>query len=359
MDQTSFASKPAVPCVDQLKDGPGVSRVDPADPAAAYFQLLAKMRTPLTLRDIMIQPVRTGYISRAIDPKDLPPSAEQLYPDVVVSEIYVPSTMGPIRCQVFRPPGEEIRPMMLYAHGGGFTVGGSEDTAYITSRIAWENRMVVVSVNYRLAPEWPFPAGLDDCCAVLRWMREHGKEAGGDPSWIAVAGDSAGGNMAAALPIKARDEGAAPPEAAVLLCPITDFFVEQYDSFERLAPLGIIYDTAFVGYIRGAYVVHHRNWSHPHVSPARADLRGYPPTLIVSGTADPIVDDNRAFARKLRESGNSDVEHFVREGMPHGYYFFPGLLKEGDEAFAAVAQFLQRRIGLEQDKIALGASAQE
>ena len=107
-------------------------------------------------------------------------------------------------------------------------------------------------------------------------MREHGTEIEGNPEQIAVGGDSSGGNFAAVLPLKAQDEKVRPPEAAVLLCPLTDFFVEQYKSFERLAPLGIIYDTAFIGYVRGAYVVHYRNWSHPHVSPARGDLRFYP-----------------------------------------------------------------------------------
>jgi acetyl esterase len=292
----------------------------------------------------MIQPVCHGYISQAIDPADLPPSAEELYPHIAVSDVYVPSSAGPVRCQVYKPPADEPLPMMLYAHGGGFTVGSSEDTAYITSRMASENKMTVVSVNYRLAPEWPFPAGLDDCAAVFNWLRENGLKIGGNPAWIAVGGDSAGGNMAAALPIKIRDEGGRPPEAAVLLCPITSFFVEEHESFERLAPLGIIYDTAFVGYIRGAYAVHHRNWSHPHVSPALADLRGYPPAIVVSGTADPIVDDNLAFVKKLRDSGNQHVVSFLRERMPHGYYFFPGLLKEGDEAFEAIAEFLTRRI---------------
>lgn len=344
MDRKSVRVKPDAPCVDQRTDGPGVSRIDGSDPAAAYYDLLASMRSPLTLREIMIRPVRTGYISHDLDPSEVPPSADKLYPDVIVSTIYVPSPSGPIRCQVFRPPEPGGQPMMLYVHGGGFTVGSSEDTAYITSRIASESRIVVVSVNYRLAPEWPFPAGLDDCCAVLGWMRAHGQEIGGNTSWIGVGGDSAGGNLAAALPIKARDENITPPEAAVLLCPITDFHVEHYASFELLAPLGIIYDTAFVGYIRGAYAVHHKNWSHPHVSPALADLRGYPPTLVVSGTADPIIDDNHAFVRKLQESGNERVEHFVRERMPHGYYFFPGLLKAGDEAFAAVSRFLQGRV---------------
>ena len=200
---------------------------------------------------------------------------------------------------------------------------------------------MVVSVNYRLAPEWPFPAGLDDCFAVPGWLREHGSAIGGNPATIAVGGNSSGGNIAAALPLKAVAERARPPEAAILLCPLTDFFVEQYESFESLAPLGIVYDTAFVGYIRGAYVVHHQTWSHPHASPARGDLRHYPPVLIVSGTKDPMIDDNRAFAEKLRAAGNEHVEMFVRDGMPHGYYFFPGLLKEGDEAFAAVGRFLQ------------------
>jgi acetyl esterase len=344
MNHDISGGRPSGTAVDQLADGPGVSHIDPSDPAVRYFQLLAKMRTPLTLREIMIQPVRNGYISHAIDPADLPPSAETLYPDIVVSEIHIPSAVGPVRCQVYRPPGTEPLPMMLYAHGGGFTIGRSEDTAYITSRIAWESGMTVVSVNYRLAPEWPFPAGLDDCAAVFAWMREHGREIGGSPSWIAVGGDSAGGNIAAALPIRIRDDGGRGPDAAVLMCPITNFFVEEHESFERLAPLGIIYDTAFVGYIRGAYAVHHSNWSHPHVSPALADLRGYPPAIVVSGTADPIVDDNFAFVRKLQESGNEHVMFFVRERMPHGYYFFPGLLKEGDEAFAAVAAFLKVRI---------------
>src|SRR5215470_19577883 len=93
--------------------------------------------------------------------------------------------------------------------------------------------MVIVSANYPLAPEWPFPACLDDCLAVLQWMQKNGATLGGDGTGIAVGGDSAGGNLAAALVIKARDEGVSSPQAAVLLAPITDFFFEQHGSFER------------------------------------------------------------------------------------------------------------------------------
>jgi acetyl esterase len=143
----------AAPFVDQLPDGPGVSTIDPADPAAPMYRLLAMLRSPVTLRDLMIHPVRSGYIGQGgpIDEALLPKSAAELYPDVRVSELDVPSSLGRIRCQVFSPPaaagepGRRLRPMMLYLHGGGFTVGQSEDTAYITSRIAADNAMVVVS----------------------------------------------------------------------------------------------------------------------------------------------------------------------------------------------------------------------
>jgi acetyl esterase len=328
--------------VGERHDGPGVSHIDPNDPAAPAYRLLARLRSPLTLREMMIEPVRKGYIGdHPIDPKELPLTAAELYPDIAVSEILIPSPAGPVCCDVYTPPGKaNARPLVLYLHGGGFTIGRATDTAYITSRIAKENGAIVVSADYRLAPEWPFPAGLDDAIACLRWLREHAGSLGGDPARIAIAGDSAGGNMAAALPLRARDEGLKPPEAAILLCPLTDFFFEKYPSFDRLAPLGIVYDMAFAGFIRGAYAVHYNLWSHPHVSPMLGDLKGYPPALIVSGGHDPVIDENTAFAARLRAAGNGFVEHFVRQGMPHGYYFFPGIFREGDEAFAAVQRLI-------------------
>lgn len=329
------------PFVDGLPDGPGLSTIDGADPAAPYFRLLSHLRSPLTLRELMIRSVRSGYIGQGgpPDPALMPPGAADLYPHVAVEALVVPSPAGPIRCQLFAAPGpRHDRPVLVYLHGGGFTVGASEDTAYITSRIADETGMLVVSVNYRLAPEWPFPSGLEDVFAVFSWLRGHAGEIGGDASRILAGGDSAGANLAAALPHKARDAGVRPPEGVILLCPITDFNVERYASFERLAPLGIVYDTAFVGYIRGAYVVRHALWSHPHVSPALGDLNAYPRTLIVAGEVDPVIDDNRAFADKLAAAGR-EVHLTVGPRMPHGYYFFPKLLPEGEEAFAAIRRF--------------------
>jgi len=348
MTTAQVSGEPPVLPVDKRTDGPGVSSYDTDAPAAPMYRLLAEMRSPVALRDLMILPVRTGYIGqdRQLDPATLPRSAAEVFPDIKVDEAFLPSPDGPIRCQTFRrADAAASQAMLLYVHGGGFTVGQSEDTAYITSRLAWENDLTVVSVNYRVAPEWPFPSGLTDCLEVLRWLRANGGELGGDPARIAVAGDSAGGNFSAVLPLMARDNGVTPPDAVIMLCPITDFFFEQHPSFERLAPLGIVYDTAFIGFIRGAYAPSYQTWSHPHVSPIKGDLKGYPPALMVSGTADPLLDDNRAFVAKLRAAGNAHVDHLVRDGMPHGYYFFPDMFPDGDIAFGAMLTFLKTHLG--------------
>jgi acetyl esterase len=345
MAEFSFRATQGTP-VDQRTDGPGVTRIDPADPAAPLYQLLAKIRSPLTLRDTMILPVRTGYIGQ-----DHPSGAaalphwDHMFPEVVVEQIGVPSPAGPIRCQVYRPgPTANNRPLMVYVHGGGFMVGRSEDTDYMTRKICGQNDVIVVSVNYRLAPEWPFPAGIDDCLAVYRWLRANGGELGGDPARIGVAGDSSGANFAAALPLRARAQGVAPPDVSVMFGPVPDLCFEEHESFNRLAFTGVVYDAAFMGFARGAYC-RYAERTHPHVSPLRADLTGFPPAMIIVGTHDPLVDSCRAFARKLQDAGVAHVELFVREGMPHGFYFFPGLFREEEEAFIAVSGFLRRHLG--------------
>jgi acetyl esterase len=331
--------------VDRRTDGPGVTRIDAADPAAPMYQLLAKLRKPVALRDIMLHPVRTGYAGQDLPEVStvLPPWNRQ-FPDVAVGEIRVPSPAGPIRCQTYRRTDGAQRPVVVYCHGGGFMVGCSEDTDYMTRRICSAAGVVVVSVNYRLAPEWPFPAGLDDCLHVYRWARSHAHEVGGDSRWVGVAGDSSGGNFAAALPLAARDHGLPIPDATVMFGPVVDFRFEEYESFERLAVTGVVFDAAFMGFARGAYC-RYAEWNHPLVSPIRGDLRGYPPALVVVGTHDPMVSSCRAFADALRAAGSTASELMVRDGMPHGFYFWPGVFPVDEaEAYAAVGRFLGRHL---------------
>ena len=338
---------PRGPYVTDLPHPPGCSQIDPADPAFPIYRLLSELRSPVTLRELMIGPVRTGYIGKPGDPPPahLPPSAAELFPEVVCGEIGVRVPDGVVFCRSYLAPDANAknRPVILYFHGGGFTVGTSADTATITSRLARDTGAVVVSVEYRMAPEWPFPFAVEDCFAVYDVFRREAGRVGGDPERIVVAGDSAGGNLAAVLPLVARDRGVPLPAGAILLCPITDFHAEDHPGFERMAARGIVYDTAFFGFIRGAYLLRKENWSHPYASPARGNLAGFPPTLVVCGSADPIVEDNLAFVDKLRRAG-ARVDCFERAGMPHGYYFFPGLVPEGDEALDAVAEFVRNLV---------------
>jgi len=213
------------------------------------YQLLARLRKPVALRDIMIRPVREGYAGQDLpDAATVLPPWSQLFPGQTVSEVRVPSHAGPIRCQIYRPAADVTgRPVVVYCHGGGFMVGCSEDTDYVTRRICSAAGVVVVSVNYRLAPEWPFPFGLDDCLEVYRWGAVARPRGRGDPRRVGVAGDSSGGNFAAALPLRARDRGLPSPDATVMFAPFLDFRFEEYESFERLAVTGIVFDAAFMG----------------------------------------------------------------------------------------------------------------
>lgn len=337
----------ASPDVDRRTDGPGITRIDAADPAAPMYQLLARLRKPVALRDLMLHPVRYGYAGQDLpDTATILPPWSHRFPGMVVDEVRVPSPAGPIRCQTYRPAADSAGlPVVVYCHGGGFMVGCSEDTDYVTRRICAAAQVVVISVNYRLAPEWPYPTGLDDCLQVYKWARAHASEIGGDSARVGVAGDSSGANFAAALPLRIRDRGLPMPDASVQFAPVLDMRFEEYDSFERLAVTGVVFDAAFLGFARGAYC-RYAEWSHPHVSPVRGDLRGYPPTLVIIGTHDPLIDSCRAFADTLRSAGGTGVELLVAEGMPHGFYFWPGVFpKEEADTYASVGVFLRRYVG--------------
>ncbi|TFV57358.1 alpha/beta hydrolase [Mycobacterium sp. PS03-16] len=326
----------------------GLSYVAPDDPALPMYRVIANNRQPVALRDLMIAPVRSGYIGdgHQPDPALVPPSGVDAVPDVDVDMVYLPVRDGVARCQLYRPssaPDGERLPVIVYFHGGGFTVGASEDCDFLARKLSFTNSALVVSANYRSAPEFMFPTPLDDAYDVYRWVAAHGDQLGGDTTWIAVAGDSAGSNLAAALPLRCRDDGGRVPDAVVMLGAMPDFQFERWESFRTQAPRGIVYDMAFAGFIRGAYVGPTR-WDHPYVSPIEGDLTGYPPAVITAGTHDPIVDSARAFAERIRAAGGRTVDYFP-DGMPHGYYFFPGVHPEENTAYEIVAKALAGPFG--------------
>ena len=319
-----------------------LSYIDPDDPAMPMYRVIANNRRPVALRDLMIAPVRSGYIGDGgqPDPTLIPPSGAEAIPGVEVDQVYLPVRDGVARCQLYRPiasPAGAL-PAIVYFHGGGFTVGSSEDCDFLARKLAVTNDALVISANYRSAPEFAFPVPFDDAFDVYAWIVERGADLGADTAKIVVAGDSAGSNFAAAIPLRARDAGVRMPDATVMLGAFADFQFERWPSFRKLAPRGIVYDMAFAGFIRGAYVGT-TAWDHPWVSPIEGELAGYPPAVVVAGTHDPIVDSARAFSARIRAAGGRTVEYFP-EGMPHGFYFFPGVHPEEDVSYRIVAEAL-------------------
>lgn len=227
-------------------------------------------------------------------------------------------------------------PFYLDLHGGGWRLGG--DHLFHEQVLALAGRIpaIVVSVDYRLAPEYPFPTPLEDCRTALHWIVEHGESIGGDPTRIAIGGSSAGANLAAALALRARDEGG--PEIAFeyLEMPATDLSgTRQWRSYDETGDrYGLkvsSLETMFEDYVPDP-----RARIHPYVSPLlEGDLSGLPPTLVVTALFDPLRDQGEAYARRLEDAGVR-VELHREEGALHGFVGSPARARR-IQAMAAAA----------------------
>jgi len=287
---------------------------------------------PVT-KKMMVDGLRKGFSF----PKTLP---SDYYPDVTMTEMSIPGGQPDVqtRCIVYTPSVANP-PILLYIHGGGWSLESADDYANLLKKLSSLSCFLIFAIDYRLAPEHPFPAGLEDCAAAYRWLREYGGQLKADPKKIVVGGDSAGGNLTPALALKLKEVGEPLPDGLLCLCPVSDFYFEKYDSWRRLAFDGIVFDAAFLGFVRGGYV-NCELWDHPLVSPLYGDLKGLPPTCLIAGGEDSLCDDNRAFAKKLQESGVK-IDFKLYEHMPHAFYCFTGLIPQEQESLEQMTRFLK------------------
>ena len=229
--------------------------------------------------------------------------------------------IGELPARLYRPvPGPA--PLVVYLHGGGWTVGSLESHDRMCRRLADGSGAAVLAIDYRLAPEHPWPASVDDTVAALRWVAS-GPACGPDglgqaPTAVAVAGDSAGGTLAALGCLRLRDEyPPALPDLQVLLYANTDLTGAQPSIREKATGWGL--DAATVRFFNSQWVPDPARWADPAVSPLHApDLSGLPGALVVSAEHDPLRDESEAYARRLRDAGVA-VELRREPGLIHGF----------------------------------------
>lgn len=250
----------------------------------------------------------------------------------------IPRAGGSIPARVYWPSTAADLPLVVYYHGGGFTIGDLVTHDNICRRLARDAGAVVVSVDYRLAPEHSFPAAPDDAYDAVLWAAEHARELGARGDLIAVAGDSAGGNLAAVTALRARDRGKPAIIFQLLVYPRVDLTGYETQSWRDLD--GFFLSKRTADFFRNAYIPDARNYADPYASPLLApDHRGLPPALVITAEFDPLRDEGEAYARKLA-TARVPARSSRYPGVIHG---FLGLrfCRKSDLAFREVTAALR------------------
>ena len=259
---------------------------------------------------------------------------KQDIPVAAVTNLSIPGPAGPIPARHYRPVDGDGEPVLVFYHGGGQVVGDLETHDDLCRQICREGGLHVLSVEYRLAPEHKAPAGSDDAFTAFRWALDHAAEMGADAGRVAVGGDSAGGNLAALVALRARDEGIRLPAVQLLFYPVTNWSGETRS--RTLFARGFFLNSADLRFcnekfVDGAQV----DAADPRVSPLLADdLSGLPPAMVLTAGFDPLRDEGRQYADALRAAGVT-VDYREFGSLIHGFANFFAL---GGGSATAVAE---------------------
>jgi acetyl esterase len=250
---------------------------------------------------------------------------------------------GDVPLRIYTPAGAGSRGAVLFIHGGGWTIGSAAAYDPIAKITAAGADAVVVSVDYRLAPEHPFPIPYDECWAALQWLTTNAADLGVDPERIAVMGDSAGGNLAAVLALRARDEGGPALAAQILIYPVTDPDLDRGSYVEN--GIGYFLERSTMQFFWDSYTAGGADATDPRLAPLRAEsLSGLPPALVVTAEFDPLRDEGEAYAAALAAAG-VDVEQQRYDGMIHGFAMMPIAVAAGADALTQATRAIRRAFG--------------
>ncbi len=242
---------------------------------------------------------------------------------------------GQIKLRVYTPEGKAPFPVLVFFHGGGWVLGDLESHDALCRALTNEARCVTVAVDYRRAPEHKFPAAAEDCYAATLWVANNGGLLNANPAQLAVGGDSAGGNLAAAISLMARDRGAPHICYQLLMYPALDSSL-QSPSQKEFAD-GYLLTRADMAWFWGHYLAADADRSNPYCCPAAAaDLTGLPRAMVITAEFDPLRDEGAAYAQRLRQA-KVPVVYKQYEGVTHGFMSMASFLDQGRKAISDAA----------------------
>lgn len=279
--------------------------------------------------------------ARAADLASIKAGRGEATPVGAVTPLRLPGPDQELEARFYHPGGDEPVPVVLYFFGGGWTLGNLETCDEVCRRLCAGARVGVLSVGYRLAPEHPFPAAPHDCYAATGWAAAYVDRYGGDPTRLAVAGDSAGGNLAAAVTLQARQQGPA-LACQVLVYPNVEYGADTPSMRRYTEPPG--FNRRSVEWYWGHYLARPADGADPLASPMRAeDLSGLPPALVISAEHDPLRDECEQYAQRLAAAG-VPVQQTRYDGMAHGFFTMTGTYEAAREATAEVVAYLKANL---------------
>ena len=278
--------------------------------------------------------------ARRLAAESLKPVGGVMEPLHSIENVRIPGPDCEIPIRVYTPDVPAPRPAMVYFHGGGWVLCDLDTHDVVCSAIARRAGAMVISVDYRLAPEHKFPAAVVDCYAATAWVAANAVRLGIHPHRISVGGDSAGGNLAAVVALKSRDQNGPVIALQALVYPVTDLSSFATPSYQEFA-CGYQLTKTEMEWFRDLYLSKPQDALQPHASPLLAgDLRRLPPALIITAECDPLRDEGEAYAMRLEQAG-VPVTSTRYPGMIHPFFSLSGAIPEAFDAFEQIAGAIQ------------------
>nr|WP_314872658.1 alpha/beta hydrolase [uncultured Pseudomonas sp.] len=299
---------------------------------ASFDAKAIEKTTPAEARQ---QPTIADAVKGVLEDQKLSAAPEVLVPGVTTRDITIPGAAGSMPATVYTPAGSGPHPVVLYFHGGGWVIADRKVYDGGARGLAKQADAVVVSIDYRLAPEHKFPAAHDDALAAYKWLASNAKSFGGDPQRLGLAGESAGGNLAIATAVAARDSGLTQPKHVLAVYPVAQSRTDtpSYLKYADAMPLNRPMMLWFIGQVTSKPA----DVQDPRINLVKTDLHGLAPVTLINAEIDPLQDDGAQLEQALRSAGVS-VERKLYSGVTHEFFGTAAVVKKAAEAQAYAGQ---------------------